>query len=84
MGNQEISIKKFEIKDLGDATFVLGIKIHQDRSRGILGLSQKNYIETVLNIFGMKDCKPGDTPIVEGDKFSLNQCAKNDFELKEM
>ena len=33
--------KKFEMKDLGDASFVLGIQIHRDRSRGILGLSQK-------------------------------------------
>ena len=40
--------KNFEMKDLGDASFVLGIKIHQDRSRGILGLSQESYIENVL------------------------------------
>ena len=31
--------KKFEMKDLGDASFVLGIQIHRDHSRGILGLS---------------------------------------------
>ena len=40
--------RKFEMKDLGDAFFVLGIQIHQDRSRDILGLSQKSYIEKVL------------------------------------
>ena len=34
--------KNFEMKDLGDASFVLGIQIHRDRSRGILGLSQKS------------------------------------------
>ena len=28
-------LKKFEMKDLGDASFVLGIQIHRDRSRGI-------------------------------------------------
>ncbi|GAA0160446.1 hypothetical protein LIER_16997 [Lithospermum erythrorhizon] len=31
--------KKFEMKDLGDASFVLGIQIYRDRSRSILGLS---------------------------------------------
>ena len=31
--------KNFEMKDLGVASFVLGIQIHRDRSRGILGLS---------------------------------------------
>lgn len=29
----------FEIKDLGNASFVLGISIHLDRSKGILNLS---------------------------------------------
>jgi len=28
--------KKFEMKDLGEASFVLGIQIYRDRSRGIL------------------------------------------------
>lgn len=45
--------KNFEMKDLGDASFVLGIQIHRERSRGILGLSQKGYIEKVLKRYGM-------------------------------
>ena len=72
------------MKDLRDASFVLGIKIHRDRSQGILGLSQKSYIEKVLERFGMSKCAPGDTPIAKGDKFSLIQCPKNEFEVKEM
>ena len=76
--------KKFEMKDLGDASFVLGIQIHRDRSRGILGLSQKSYIEKILKRFGMHDCKPSDTPVAKGDKFSLSQCPKNNFEIQEM
>ena len=76
--------KKFEMKDLGDASFVLGIQIHRDRSRGILGLSQKSYIEKILKRFGMHDCKPGDAPVAKGYKFSLSQCPKNNFEIQEM
>ncbi|KAL0368203.1 UNVERIFIED_CONTAM: Retrovirus-related Pol polyprotein from transposon TNT 1-94 [Sesamum calycinum] len=76
--------KNFEIKDLGEASYVLGIEIHRDCSRGILRLSQKNYIEKVLKRYGMQDCKPGDTPVTKGDKFSLKQCPKNNFEEKEM
>ena len=76
--------KKFEMKDLGDASFVLGIQIHRDQSQGILGLSQKSYIEKILKRFGMHDCKPGDTPVAKGDKFSLSQCPKNNFEIQEM
>ncbi|RVW25234.1 Retrovirus-related Pol polyprotein from transposon TNT 1-94 [Vitis vinifera] len=59
---------KFDMKDLGNASFVLGIQIHRDRSRGILGLSQKAYIDKVLSRFGMSNCAPGDTPVAKGDK----------------
>uniref|UniRef100_A0A6N2L3B4 Fe2OG dioxygenase domain-containing protein n=1 Tax=Salix viminalis TaxID=40686 RepID=A0A6N2L3B4_SALVM len=76
--------KNFEMKDLGEASFVLGIQIHRDHSRSILGLSQKSYIKKVLKRYGMQDCKPGDTPVAKGDKFSLNQCPKNDFEKREI
>ena len=74
----------FEMKDLGNASFVLGIQIYRDYSRGILGLSQKTYIDKVLSRFGMKDCVLGDTLISKGDKFNLLQCPKNEIEKKEM
>ncbi|KAH9679437.1 hypothetical protein KPL71_026134 [Citrus sinensis] len=76
--------KHFEMKDLGDASCVLGIEIHGDRSRGILGLSQRNYIDKVLKRFGMQNSKPCDTPVAKGDKFSLSQCPKTNLEIQEM
>ena len=36
------------MNDLGEASFVLWIEIHRDRSKGVLGLSQKAYIEKNL------------------------------------
>ena len=56
----------FDMKDLGDASFVLGIEIIRDRSRGVLGLFQKNYIERVLSRFNMKSCNPCAAPIQKG------------------
>ena len=32
----------------------------------------------------MKDCSPSVAPIVKDDKFNLNQCSKNDFEMEQM
>ena len=32
----------FDMKDLGEASFVLGIEIHRHRTKGVLGLSQRN------------------------------------------
>jgi hypothetical protein len=34
----------FDMKDLGEASYVLGIEIHRDRTKYALGLSQKVYI----------------------------------------
>ena len=31
--------KKFDMKDMGETSYVIGIKIHKERSRGILVLS---------------------------------------------
>ncbi|XP_022858509.1 uncharacterized protein LOC111379383 [Olea europaea var. sylvestris] len=77
-------MKKFEMKDLGDASFVLGIQILRDLSQGILGLSKKSFIDKVLSRFDMKDSRLGDTPISKGDKFSSKQCLNNDLERKKM
>jgi hypothetical protein len=76
--------KIFDMKDMGEASYVIGIKIHRDRFRGILGLSQETYINKILERFRMKDCSPSIAPIVKGDRFNLNQCPKNDFEREQM
>ena len=76
--------KNFEIKDMGEATYVIGIEIFRDRSRGLLGLSQKAYIERVLERFNMEKCSTGVAPIQKGDKFNLMQCPQNEWEWKQM
>ena len=72
------------MKIFGNASFVLGIQICRDCSHGILGLSQKTYIDKMLSRFDMKDCALGNTLIAKGDKFNLLQCPKNKIEKKEM
>ncbi|KAL4319722.1 hypothetical protein GQ457_18G015860 [Hibiscus cannabinus] len=76
--------KNFDMKDMGDASYVIGIKIHRDRNKGVLGLSQETYINKVLERFRMKDCSPSVALIVKGDKFNINQCPKNEFEREQM
>ncbi|KAF7844587.1 protein REVEILLE 5-like isoform X2 [Senna tora] len=48
----------FNMKDLGDASFILGIQIHRDRTCGVLGLSQTSFIENVLKRFNVSACAP--------------------------
>ncbi|KAM2227073.1 hypothetical protein PS2_013783 [Malus domestica] len=64
---------RFDMKDLGEAYYVLGIEILRSRMKRMFGLSQKNYIGRVLKRSNMENCSSGDVPIVKGDKFSLSQ-----------
>ena len=43
----------FSMKDLGEAAYILGIKIYRDRSRKLISLSESTYIDKVLNRFSM-------------------------------
>jgi hypothetical protein len=76
--------KNFEMKDMDEATYVIGIEIFRDRSHGTLGLSQKAYIERVLERFKMENCFASVAPIKKGDKFYLMQCPQNELERKQM
>ena len=48
----------FDMKDLGEASFILGIEIHWDRRKEFLGLSQKAYLEKILKKYIMHASKP--------------------------
>ena len=74
----------FDMKDLGKASYVLGIEIHRDRRNGVLELSQKAYLEKILKKYNMHASKSSPAPIVKGDSFGNYQCPKNQYELSQM
>ena len=47
----------FAMKDLGEATYILGIKIYSDRSKRLLGLCQSTYIDKIITRFKMETPK---------------------------
>ena len=55
--------KKFFMKDLGEVFYILRIKVYRDRSKRILSLSQKLYIEKVLKRLSMKNSNRGLLPL---------------------
>jgi hypothetical protein len=81
---KRFSSSHFEMKDLGEARFVLGIEIHRDRMKGVLGLSQKIYIEKVLKKFNMHKCSASPAPIVKRDRYGEFQYPKNQYEIDQM
>jgi hypothetical protein len=74
----------FEIKDMGEANFVLGVKITRDRSKKLLSLSHGTYIKKILECFHMHNSKPIDILMEKGCTLSLDQCPKNDEENNQM
>jgi hypothetical protein len=62
----------------------LGIEIHRDRKNGVLGLSQKAYLEKILKKYNMHTSKATSAPIVKGDSFREFQRRKNQYELDQM
>ncbi|KAL0362100.1 UNVERIFIED_CONTAM: Retrovirus-related Pol polyprotein from transposon TNT 1-94 [Sesamum calycinum] len=75
---------QFSMKDLGEASYILGIKIFRDRSKRILGMTQNSYVEKVLKRFKMEHSKRGFLPMRHGVKLSKKQSPKTDEELKRM
>ena len=76
--------KCFSMKDLGEAAYILGIKIYRDRSQQLLSLSRSGYIDKVLKRFSMQDSKIGFLPMSHGIKLSKSQCPTTKDERERM
>ncbi|KFK26181.1 hypothetical protein AALP_AA8G213400 [Arabis alpina] len=76
--------REFEMKDLGAAKKILGKEIRRDMSYKRLWLSQKSYIQKVLEKFDMADSKPVSTPLVSHFRVSADQFPKSDDEIRDM
>ena len=59
-------VEKFQMKDLGQASYVLGIQIIRDRKNILMALSQASYIDKVLARFSMQNSKKGQLPTRHG------------------
>ena len=66
--------ERFQMKDLGDVCYVLGIQIIRDRKNRRLALSQATYVDKVLDRFAMQNSKKGFMPTRHGISFSKKQC----------
>ena len=64
---------KFEMKDLGEAKKVLGMEIEQDRRSGKVSLTQKGYLQKVLQRFNIdKNTKSVSIPLAPHFKLNLS------------
>ena len=66
--------KSFSMKELGHAKQILGMRITRLRDKRKIYLSQKKYIERVLERFNMKNAKPVSIPLAGHMKLSKKMC----------
>ena len=66
--------EKFEMKDMGEAFYVLGIQIFRDRKSRILSINQEKYLHSILKRFGIQNCAHALTPYVYGKRLNKSQC----------
>src|SRR5436305_15131990 len=75
---------QYSMKDLGEANFVLGIKIFRDRTKRLLGLSQAQYIDNIVKRFNLEESKRGYLPERHGVVLSKSMSPQTDEEKKKM
>ena len=68
------------MKDLGEVSYILGIKIYRDRSKRMLSLSQSRYIDLVLKRFNMEGSKRSYLLIGHGIQLSKKMSLKTSEE----
>ena len=69
-------LNQFSMKDLGEVSYILGIKIYRDRSKRMLGLFQSWYIDLILKRFNMETSKSSYLPTSHGICLSNKICPK--------
>lgn len=60
---KKLCYNKFEMKDMDEAFYVIGIKIFSNRPQRLLTLSHKGYMNKILERFIMDKCSTRIIPI---------------------
>ncbi|CAM8881217.1 unnamed protein product [Rhodiola kirilowii] len=74
----------FDMKDLGVAQKILGVKIVRNRNNGTMYLSQSDYITKVLNKFSMLNSKPSPIPLGGHLVLTKADCPSSESDKQQM
>ncbi|KAL0394359.1 UNVERIFIED_CONTAM: Retrovirus-related Pol polyprotein from transposon TNT 1-94 [Sesamum latifolium] len=72
------------MKDMGEVEYIHGVKIHRDRSKKLLSLSQQTYIKRIIERFRMHNANHVDTPMDKSCVLSKELCPKTKEQKKRM
>ncbi|THH04538.1 hypothetical protein EW146_g10151 [Bondarzewia mesenterica] len=74
----------FEMTDLGEIHWLLGIEIKRDRGARTISLSQRAYIDTILSRFNLENANPLSTATDPNSRLSISQCPSMPHQFEEM
>jgi Reverse transcriptase (RNA-dependent DNA polymerase) len=63
-GDKESLKAKYQMTDLGELSWILGMHVTRDRDSGWIALSQQKYLEGLLDQFGFTNARPIPTPVL--------------------
>jgi Reverse transcriptase (RNA-dependent DNA polymerase)/Integrase core domain/GAG-pre-integrase domain/Zinc knuckle len=67
-------MSKLEMTDLGELHWLLGIEIKRDYKLKTISLSQRSYIQSIIERYGLTDAKPVSMPLDPHALLSKEQC----------
>jgi Reverse transcriptase (RNA-dependent DNA polymerase)/GAG-pre-integrase domain/Integrase core domain len=76
--------KVWEIKDVGETEYFLGMRVQQDLEAGTIRLTQRPYWEHVIHRFSLEHIPPRNTPLPAGIILDSNMTPKTDSERRQM
>ncbi len=76
--------KEWEIKDVGENDYFLGMRVQQDLDVGTIRLMQRPYWEHVINRFDLAHIHPRNTPLPVGIILDTNMSPNTDSKQQQM
>jgi hypothetical protein len=76
--------ERFKISDLGELTWLLGLKVERNHSAHTIALLQQAYVTTILECFHLQDAKPASIPMNVGAILSSEQSPSTHEETADM
>jgi transposase InsO family protein len=76
--------ERFEISDLGELTWLLGLKVERNRQARMITLSQNAYVDTILERFRLTEAKSALTPMDASEVLSADQSPTTEAERDTM
>jgi hypothetical protein len=74
----------FEMVDFGEARMVLGLQIGRDWDKGILTLSQSNFVLDLCSRFNQEEARVKNIPLAAGQRLSVQDCPSTEEQKTEM